>query len=49
MIFGEGGSLVRGGGQGAVSLGGGAGGRRYLWLLSRTSSQQGQEVMNCRE
>lgn len=32
-----------------VSLGGGAGGRRYLWLLRRTSSQQGQEVMNCRE
>lgn len=24
-------------------------GRRYLWLLSRISSQQGQEVMNCRE
>lgn len=21
----------------------------YLWLLSRISSQQGQEVMNCRE
>lgn len=25
------------------------GGCRYLWLLSRISSQQGQEVMNCRE
>lgn len=24
-------------------------GCRYLWLLSRISSQQGQEVMNCRE
>lgn len=24
-------------------------GCRYLWLLRRISSQQGQEVMNCRE
>lgn len=44
MIWGWG----RGPWGGAASAGA-RGGRRYLWLLSRISSQQGQEVMNCRE
>lgn len=52
MIFGGEGCRPWGGGCVSGRWGAGWGwgaGRRYLWLLRRTSSQHGQEVMNCRE